>query len=68
MIAETLMRYGYTQKQANKLAKEIQHNLDNYIQIQERVRKEQDVRLRTVKQPNSRGLLESLNRKRNNGR
>jgi hypothetical protein len=68
MIIENLMRFGYSKKEAKTLAKEIQQNLDNYLKIQDTIRKEQDVRLRAVKQSNSRGILESLNRKRDNGR
>jgi hypothetical protein len=68
MIAETLMRFGYTDKQAEKLAKEIQHNLNNYLKIQEALGKGSHVRPRTTEQPNSGSLLASLNRKRNHGR
>jgi hypothetical protein len=67
MLTETLMRFGYTQREAHALAIEIYNNLENYLKIQEKVRKESD-RFRTIKQSNSRGILESLNRKRDNGR
>lgn len=67
MLTETLMRFGYTQREAHALAIEIYNNLENYLKIQERARNE-NVRFRAVKQSNSRGILESLNRKRNNGR
>jgi hypothetical protein len=67
MLTETLMRFGYTQREAHALAIQIYNNLENYLKIQEKVRQESD-RLRTTKQSNSGSILESLNRKRNHGR
>jgi hypothetical protein len=66
-IQNKLVFYGYTEKEALKLATEIQKNLDNYLVIQEKIRKEQNDRLRATEQSNSRGLLASLNLKRNHG-
>ncbi len=67
-IIEKLLTFGYNKREAKTLAKEITQNLNNYITIQDTIRKEQSDRLRTTQQPDSRGLLAGFNIKRNNGR